>query len=61
VRDFESRCLELIDLITETGEQLVITRRGKPIARLLPVEASRGLRGSIVWEKDLVAPADDRW
>lgn len=36
---FKAKCLELIDQVARTGEPLIITRRGKPVARLMPMEA----------------------
>lgn len=59
--EFKARCLALLDLVSETGEELVVTKRGKPVARLLPVEAPPGLRGSVVWEGDLISPIGDEW
>ena len=35
VRDLRNRCTRLLDWIGE-GEEIVITRRGKAIARLIP-------------------------
>jgi prevent-host-death family protein len=35
---FKEQCLALLDSVT--GEGLVITKRGKPVARLLPVHAN---------------------
>lgn len=59
--EFKARCLALLDLVAETGEELVVTKRGKPVARLLPAEVPPGLRGSVVWEGDLVSPVGDQW
>jgi len=48
---FEARCLELIDRVAETGEPVIITKRGKVVARLVFDRGKpRGLgkgRGSI--------------
>lgn len=35
---FKSRCLALMDEVNETGEEIVITKHGKPVSRLVPVE-----------------------
>jgi prevent-host-death family protein len=59
--EFKARCLALLDRVAETGEELVVTKRGKPVARLLPAEVPRGLKGSIVWEGDLVSPVGEQW
>lgn len=36
--EFKARCLELMDRVAERRETYVITKRGKPVARLVPVE-----------------------
>lgn len=33
---FKATCLKLIDRVAETGEPVIITRRGKAVARLVP-------------------------
>jgi len=33
--EFKAKCLELLDRVHRTGEELVITKRGKPVARLV--------------------------
>ena len=63
--EFETRCLELLDEVAETGEALVITKRGKPIARLVPVADGSlpfgALAGSVVAEDDVVSPVGEAW
>jgi len=48
---FKAACLKLIDRVAETGEPIIITKRGKVLARLVPDHGKpRGLgkgRGSI--------------
>ena len=34
---FKAKCLELMDRVNEFGEEVLITKRGKVIARLCPV------------------------
>jgi prevent-host-death family protein len=60
---FKARCLALLDEVAETGIPIVVTKRGKPVARVVPVEpgAPRDLKGSVVREGDLVAPIDASW
>jgi prevent-host-death family protein len=38
---FEARCLKIIDEVKLRREPVVITKKGKPVARLLPVEDRR--------------------
>jgi prevent-host-death family protein len=35
---FKAKCLELMDRVAERHESFVITKRGKPVAKLVPVE-----------------------
>ena len=34
--EFKANCLELLDEIDETGAELVITKNGRPVSRLVP-------------------------
>ena len=45
--EFKAKCLHLLDEVAETGRSLVITKRGQPVARLMPVSPpQKPLRGS---------------
>jgi len=52
--DFKARCLELMDRVRETGVEYVVTKHGKPVAKLVPfTETARpsffgSLRGSVL-------------
>ena len=63
--EFKAKCLKLLDEVAETGEVLVITKRGKPVARVVPMPGSRGLfgalSGSVVREDDIVSPTGEAW
>jgi prevent-host-death family protein len=34
---FKARCLELMDEVATTGRDVVVTKRGRPVARLAPL------------------------
>lgn len=34
--EFKAKCLRLLDEVNRTGEELVISKRGKPVARVIP-------------------------
>ena len=61
--EFKARCLALLDQVAETGEPLVVTKRGRPVARVIPArQAGRAsLRGSVTARGDLVASILDGW
>ncbi|MDE2899564.1 MAG: type II toxin-antitoxin system Phd/YefM family antitoxin [Chloroflexota bacterium] len=40
--EFRTKCLQLMREVAATGEEIVITKRGKPVASLLPLEANQG-------------------
>ena len=46
---FKARCLELMDRVRETGAEYVVTKHGRPVARLVPYEdtGARSLFGSM--------------
>ena len=60
---FKAECLALLDRVAATGETLVVTKRGRPVARILPFteEAPRPLLGSVKELGDLVAPLSIAW
>lgn len=61
---FRARCLALLDEVKATGEEIIITRRGKPVARLVPVEEEtwKSLIGSVLWQDDdIISPIDEEW
>ena len=58
---FKAQCLALLDEVAATGVSLVITKRGKPVARLGPLEELPSLRGSVTYHGDIVAPLDVTW
>lgn len=37
VAAFKARCLELIDNVGTRGDEIIITKRGKPIAQIGPI------------------------
>lgn len=46
--EFKQRCLALLDRVAETGMPIVVTKRGRPVARVVPIEPpAEALLGSI--------------
>lgn len=62
--NFKARCLALLDEVAETGESLVVTKRGRAVAQVAPVQALASLRGSVkfkVSDRELIAPLPEHW
>jgi prevent-host-death family protein len=39
IAEFKARCLELLDGVGTRGDEIIVTKRGKPIAQIGPVRA----------------------
>ncbi len=61
--EFKAHCLSLLDRVARTGEPVLVTKRGRPVAEVVPVrpEAAGTLRGSVTFHGDVVGPILDRW
>jgi prevent-host-death family protein len=60
---FKAQCLSLLDRVARTGEPLIVTKRGRPVAKVVPVDeqAAPTLVGSVVVKGDIVGPILDQW
>lgn len=67
---FKARCLQIMDRVNETGAEVIITKHGRPVAKLVPVQPrteQSGFLGScretllIVDGDDLVPSTADEW
>jgi prevent-host-death family protein len=61
---FKARCLAIMDEVAAKRQAVVITKRGKPVAKLVPVEQEKddifGFmkgKGTIEIKGDIVSPA----
>lgn len=66
--EFKAKCLKLLDEVAATHQSLVITKRGKPVARIVPIEPDDDerslfgyMRGTIEINGDIVSPIDEVW
>ena len=61
---FKATCLGVLDDVARTGEDVVVTKHGRPVAKLVPIGPAPDLRGSVTYLVDdeaLVAPLDEEW
>jgi prevent-host-death family protein len=64
--EFKTKCLHLLDEVQQTRKEIVITKRGHAVARLVPVEEEfpsifGRMKGSGVILGDIVAPTGEKW
>jgi prevent-host-death family protein len=60
---FKARCLALLDEVAATGKPILVTKRGKPVAKVVPADGNgpASLLGSVVREDDIVSPITAAW
>ena len=64
--EFKAKCLQVIDDVQRLRMPIVITKRGKPVAKLVPITARSAsfigsMRGTMEILGDIVAPVDVKW
>jgi prevent-host-death family protein len=64
--EFKARCLTLMDDVSSTREPIVITKRGKPVAKLVPTGKEKDefigrLKGKIEIVGDLDSDPPEAW
>lgn len=66
VSDFKATCLEVLERVRRTGRSVVITKRGEPIAEVVPTSSATAgtdwlgsLSASAHITGDIVSPAGD--
>ena len=61
--EFKAKCLALFDEVEARRCSFVVTKRGRPVARVVPLaaRASTNLRGSLLHEEDLLSPVEVQW
>jgi prevent-host-death family protein len=64
--EFKTKCLALMDEVARSGDVIVITKNGKPIAELAPHHPRRPklrgiLKDDLVVIGDIVSPIDVEW
>ena len=64
--EFKAKCLKLMDEVAESGEEIVITKNGKPVAKLTAYrERPKTLfgidKGRVEILGDIMSPIDVEW
>ena len=61
--EFKAKCLQLMDEVAETGQEIIITKRGNPVAKLTPYQQPRKApwgadKGRMRILGDIISPVD---
>lgn len=63
---FKDSCLQLLDRVQQTREEIVVTKYGRPVAKLVAYDESTptlfgSLAGSVTIIGDIIAPTGEEW
>lgn len=68
ISQFKTHALKILDQIAESQVGIIVTKRGKPLARVIPYRSTETkpepgkLADYLVFEKDIVTPlGEDMW
>jgi prevent-host-death family protein len=64
--EFKAKCLAVLDEVERTRQPVVITKRGKPVAELVPHQPVKRelfglLKGRVEIVGDIISPIDVEW
>jgi prevent-host-death family protein len=64
--EFKAKCLHLLDEVAQQRAPLIITKRGKPIAKLVPIDDKPftlygRMAGTVTFIGDAISPLDVEW
>jgi prevent-host-death family protein len=65
--EFKAKCLALLDEVEKTRKEIVITKRGRPVARVVPIDQEKRattwgrMKGTIEILGDIISPIDEKW
>jgi len=68
ISQFKTHALKILDQVSKSQEGIIITKRGKPLAQIIPYRSSDmnpkpgKLANYLVFEKDIVSPlGEEMW
>ena len=67
--EFKSKCLELMEQLKDSHEEVIITQDGCSIVKLVPYEEKVEetvnlfgyMKGSVTIKDDILKPVDEKW
>ena len=64
--EFKAKCLKIMDEVAATGEGVLITKNGVPVAELVPARRKPkalfgSMKGSVTYMGDIISPIDVQW
>lgn len=61
--EFKAKCLRVLDDVAASRHEVIVTKRGKPVAEVVPIAATGAvpIQGLRIRQGDLVSPIDEDW
>ncbi len=64
--EFKDKCLELLDGVRDHRYEVIVTKHGKPTARIVAPDGASGsiwgiLRGTVISDEGIMDPEPDEW
>lgn len=63
--EFKAKCLKLMDEVQTTGEEIIVTKRGKPVVKIVPEREAAPpiwpwleMAGSVKFLGDIISPIE---
>lgn len=61
---FKAQCLAMLDDVAITGDEIIVTKRGRAVARVSAATEPETLNGSVTFnvpDEELIEPLDIEW
>ena len=64
--EFKAKCLGILDQVQRQRKEITITKRGKPVTKLVPVNNGQpsfigSMKGTMEIVGDIISPIDVKW
>jgi prevent-host-death family protein len=62
--DFKARCLALLDEVARNRTEIIVTKHGRPVARVVPVDVAPPTAGSVTLlavDEEAYFSTGERW
>jgi len=65
--EFKAKCLKVMEHVRNEREEIIITKHGKPVAKLIPIEEKKAksvfgyLKGTVKVSGDITKPLVENW
>jgi len=63
---FKAKCLALINHVAQSHEPIIITKYGKPMVKVIPIDSKKEvsdkpLKNAATFIGDIISPIDEEW